>query len=75
MAYDIPKITINVMKGFGTGLVLSTLLTVATTAPPITLTQLLLNPFVLLFSVLGLGVGFESTQNGQSSQGTQSTAQ
>jgi len=49
------------MGGFGLGLVLAVLVTVATASPttPITVSALFTNPFTLVFTILGLGLGFE----------------
>lgn len=47
------------MHGFGLGLMLAVLVTLATTAPPITVLILLQNPLVLIFTFLGLAQGFE----------------
>ena len=57
----VPRITRSAMGGFGLGLVLAVLVTVATASPttPITVSALFTNPFTLVFTILGLGLGFE----------------
>lgn len=62
MAWNISKLSMGAMKGFGLGLVMSVLVAVATTSV-ITTTSLLVSPFVIVFTLLGLGLAFEDATN------------
>lgn len=62
MKWRIDTLTYSAMKGFGLGVILAVLFTVSTSQPsPVTTIIVLTNPFVLLFTLLGLGLGFEET--------------
>lgn len=58
MPWNISALSMGAMKGFGLGLVMSVLVAVATTSA-ITTTSLLVSPFVIVFTLLGLGLAFE----------------
>lgn len=63
MKWQIDVITWSAMKGFGLGLVLAVLL--GTIPLPITAASIFSNPLVIIFTLLGLGLGFEdATSNG-----------
>lgn len=56
--WNISMLSMGALKGFGLGLVLSVLVSVATSSV-ITTAALLTHPLVIVFTILGLGLSFE----------------
>lgn len=53
----IRSITLGTLGGFGAGIVISTVFIVATTIPPITITQIFTNFLTLTLTAIGFGLG------------------
>lgn len=72
MRWALDKLAYGAMKGFGLGLILSVLISVSTAqSQPLTSQTILQNAFVLVFTLLGLGLGFEDAEM-QGTSGSQS---
>lgn len=56
---DVNRVSYSAMKGFGVGVVLAVLTQVAS-GGAVTTTAILTNAFVIIFTLLGFGLGFES---------------
>lgn len=69
---DVNKIAYGVRNGFGVGLLVSVLITLTTSAPPYTTAMFFMNPFVIVFTLIGLAEGFE---NGNGAPAPQKPAQ
>lgn len=62
MALDgqlVGKVSRSALMGFGVGLTLSVLTTVATVSPPFDTLTFLQNPLTIVFTMLGMALGFE----------------